>query len=489
MTVYLVGAGPGDPGLLTRRGAELLGLADVVVHDRLSAVELLELAPEGAERIDVGKAPRQHRMSQDRINALLVERGRAGQCVVRLKGGDPYVFARGSEEAHALADAGVAYEVVPGITSALAVPAYAGIPVTQRFSSTSFTVVTGHEDPASGDGTVDWDALARVGGTIVILMGVGRWAAIAQRLLAAGRSPDTPAAAVHWGTRPEQHTTRATLATLGDHRLDAPSVIVVGPVAAQELSWFERRPLFGRSVVVTRSRAQASALSQRLVGLGAEVIEAPTIAVAEPVDRGAGLRQAMAHVRDYDWLVLTSTNGVAHTLAHIRDGRDLADVRIAVVGTGTGAALADHRIEADLVPERFYAESLLDAFPAPPATGGRVLVSTAEAARPVLPDGLRASGWEVDVVDAYRTVPVVPDDETVRRIVSADAVTFTASSTVTNLCDAIGVERVPENVISIGPITSRTARERGLHVSAEADPHDLDGLVTALLAVLDTPSD
>lgn len=237
VTVYLVGAGPGDPGLITVRGAQLLARAEVVVHDRLSAAELLDLAPAAAERIDVGKAPGAHRLPQARINDLLVERGLAGQEVVRLKGGDPFVFARGSEEAQALADAGVAFEIVPGITSAIAVPAYAGIPITQRFSSTSFTVVTGHEDPSSGEGTVDWDAIARTGGTIVILMGVERWPRIAERLLAAGRSPDTPAAAVRWGTRPEQHAIRATLATLGDHALAPPSVIVVGAVAAEALEW------------------------------------------------------------------------------------------------------------------------------------------------------------------------------------------------------------------------------------------------------------
>ena len=293
MTVYLVGAGPGDPGLLTLRGAEVLRLADVVVHDLLSAVELLELAPDTAERIDVGKAPRHHRMTQDDINALLVERGLTGQTVVRLKGGDPFVFARGSEEAHALAAAGVPYEVVPGITSALAVPAYGGIPVTQRFSSTSFTVVTGHEDPSSGDGTVDWGAVANTGGTLVILMGVGRWPQIAERLLAAGRSPETPAAAVRWGSRPNQHTVRATLATLADHPLEAPSVIVVGQVAAEDLNWFEGRPLFGRTVVVTRARAQASAFAHELRSLGASVIEAPTIEVVDPSDGGAALRAAV----------------------------------------------------------------------------------------------------------------------------------------------------------------------------------------------------
>ena len=484
MTVYLVGAGPGDPGLLTRRGAELLAKADVVVHDRLSATELLDLAPPSAERIDVGKAPKHHRMTQEQINALLVERGLAGQMVVRLKGGDPFVFARGSEEAQSLIEAGVPYEVVPGITSALAVPAYAGIPVTQRFSSTSFTVVTGHEDPSSGDGTVDWDAVARVGGTIVILMGVGRWPQIAARLMAAGRSPDTPAAAVRWGTRPIQHTTRATLATLADHPLEAPSVIVVGHVAAQDLAWYEGRPLFGRKVVVTRARSQASALSDRLRELGAEVVESPAIAVAEPADGGVALRAALASLATADWLVFTSPNGVDRTMAYVPDARALAGVRVAAIGTGTAEALAERRIVADLIPPRFVAEGLLDVFPPPPAGGGRVILATAAAARSVLPDGLRTAGWEVEVVHAYRTVSVAPDPETLALIDGADAVTFTSSSTVTNFCEAVGTDRVPSVVASIGPVTSATARDLGLEVDVEASPHTIDGLVDALVVAL-----
>jgi uroporphyrinogen III methyltransferase/synthase len=469
---------------LTVRGAEVLARADVVVHDRLSAAELLDLAPGDAERIDVGKAPKHHRMTQDQITALLVERGLAGQTVVRLKGGDPFVFARGSEEAAALADAGVPYEVVPGITSALAVPAYAGIPVTQRFSSTSFTVVTGHEDPSSGDGTVDWDAVARVGGTIVILMGVGRWPQIAARLIEAGRPPDTPAAAVRWGTRPDQHTTRATIATLGDHELAAPSVIVVGSVAAEELDWFTDRPLFGRSVVVTRARAQASALSAVLRDLGAEVVEAPSIEITDPDDDGAALRAAVAGIDRYDWLVLTSPNGVERTLAQVPDARALHGVQVAAVGSGTAAALARHRIVADLVPEAFVGEGLLAAFPPPPEGGGRVLVARAAVARDVVPDGLRAAGWEVDVVDAYRSRPVPVPPELADAVAAADAVTFASSSSVTNLCDAVGADRIPSVVVSIGPVTSDTARARGLAVTAEADPHTVDGLVAALVATL-----
>ncbi len=484
VTVYLVGAGPGDPGLLTMRGAELLARADVVVHDRLSAAELLDLAPAAAERIDVGKAPKVHRMTQEQITALLVERGLAGQTVVRLKGGDPFVFARGSEEAAALAAAGVPYEVVPGITSALAVPAYAGIPVTQRFSSTSFTVVTGHEDPSSGDGTVDWDAVARVGGTIVILMGVGRWPQIAARLIEAGRSPDTPAAAVQWGSRPAQRTTRATLATLGDHELAAPSVIVVGGVAAAELDWFTTRPLFGRRVVITRVRAQASVLAGALRDLGAEVVEAPAIEITDPDDGGAALVDAVAQIGSYDWLVLTSPNGVERTFAHVPDARALAGVRVAAVGSGTAAALARHRVVADLVPASFVGEGLVDAFPAPPGGGGRVLLARAAVARDVVPDGLRAAGWEVDVVDAYRSRPVPLTAAQADAVAGADAVTFASSSSVTNLCDAVGAARLPPTLISIGPVTSDTIRAHGLSVTAEADPHTIDGLVAAVQATL-----
>jgi len=308
----------------------VLALADVVVHDRLSAAELLDLAPAGAEHIDVGKSPGHARLTQEEITALLVERGKTGETVVRLKGGDPFVFARGGEEAEALADAGVPYEVVPGITSALAVPAYAGIPVTLRYSSTSFTVVTGHEDPASGEGTVDWPAIAKVGGTIVILMGVGRWPKIAERLQAGGLSPDTPAAAVQWGTRPEQRTVRATLATLEQHDLRSPSVIVVGRVAAEDLAWYERRPLFGKRIVVTRARAQASALVDRLRALGADTIELPAIAVEDAADGGAALLGAIADVDTYDWLVLTSPNGVQRALAALPDVRGLAGVKIPI---------------------------------------------------------------------------------------------------------------------------------------------------------------
>lgn len=485
MTVYLVGAGPGDPGLLTVRGAELLRSADVVVFDRLSVAALLDLAPPTAERISVGKRPGRVDMVQDDINALLVERGRRGQVVVRLKGGDPFVFARGGEECAALQAAGVAFEVVPGITSALAVPAYAGIPVTLRHSSTSFTVVTGHEDPTSGGGSVDWEAVARVGGTIVILMGVARWDRICEGLLAGGLAPDTPAAAVRWGTRPEQHSTRATLATLGHHELASPSVIVVGPVAGHDLAWFESRPLFGRSVVVTRARAQASQLSDRLRTLGAAVVELPAIEIGDPADGGVALRAAAAALAGYDWVVFTSPNGVERTFAHVPDTRALAGVRVAAIGPGTAEALARYRVVADLVPDRFVAEALLEAFPPVPTDGrNRVLLARAAIARDVLPDGLRARGWEVDVVEAYRTARADPGGAAVAAATTADAVTFTSSSTVDGYLDVAGADRVPPVVACIGPVTAATARERGLTVTVEAPVHTIDGLVDALVATL-----
>jgi uroporphyrinogen III methyltransferase/synthase len=488
MTVYLVGAGPGDPGLLTVRGAEILARADVVVYDRLSVSSLLDLAPAHAERINVGKAPRHPTVAQDDINALLVERGKSGAEVVRLKGGDPFVFARGGEEAEALAAAGVPYEVVPGITSAIAVPAYAGIPVTMRHSSELFTVVTGHEDPDKG-GELDWQAVARLGGTIVILMGIGRLPKIVERLLAGGRDPDTPVAVVRWGTRPEQHTVRATLATIlaRADELSSPSVIVVGRVAAKQLTWFESRPLFGHTVVVTRARDQTSVLVARLRAEGADTVEMPVIRILEPADAGAARRAAAGALRNgtYEWVVFTSANGVGRVFADVRDARDFGGVRVAAIGAGTARALAAQGIVADLIPERFVAESLLEAFPDPPACSGhRVLLARAAVARDVLPEGLRARGWEVDVVDAYRTVVAGVSDRQREAVARADVVTFTSSSTVDRFLEAVGPGLVPPVVACIGPVTADTARARGLHVDVEAEVHTVDGLVGALVGHL-----
>ena len=486
MTVYLVGAGPGDPALLTLRGAEVLASADVVVYDRLSVASLLDLAPAHAERISVGKQPGGPRTSQDDINALLVARGRAGQQVVRLKGGDPFVFARGGEEAAALAAAGIAFEVVPGITSAVAVPAYAGIPVTMRYSSTSFTVVTGHEDPAKGEGSVNWEAVAALGGTVVVLMGAARCRAICERIIAGGMAPDTPAAAVQWGTRPNQRTLRATLATLADLDPQPPATIVIGEVAAADLAWFENRPLFGRRIVVTRAQPQAAELASTLRQRGAEAIELPAIAFAPPEDLDR-LARAAAQVGRYHWVVFTSPTGVARFFEHLRDARSLGGVQVAAIGPATAAALAERNVVADLVPEQYVAEALLEALSdevgpdeVGPDSPGRVLIPRAETARDVLPNGLAAAGWEVDVVPAYRTVAPAVDPDAASLPADAEVITFTSSSTVTNFVDAYGADAVPQVVASIGPITSATARDRGLEVAIEAAEHTIHGLIAAL---------
>ena len=332
---------------------------------------------------------------------------------------------------------------------------------------------------------MNWEAVAQVGGTIVVLMGVGRIRAIADRLIAGGLAPDTPAASVQWGTRPEQRTIRATLGTLADQPLASPSTIVIGEVAAEDLTWFESRPLFAKRVVVTRAREQASDLVRALHAAGASTVELATIEIAEPADGGAALRGAAAAVADYDWVVLTSVNGAVRFLAELPDARALGGVRVAAIGPGTAAALAAANIVADLVPEQFVAESLLAAFPAPPEgreRRGRVLLPRAAVARDVLPDGLRERGWEVDVVEAYRTVTAVPTAAEREAAASADIVTFTASSTVTRYLEVKGDDPVPPVVACIGPITAATAREHGLTVDIEADVHTIPGLVAALVA-------
>jgi uroporphyrinogen III methyltransferase/synthase len=481
VTVYLVGAGPGDPGLLTVRAAEVLGQADVVVHDRLAEVALLNLAPAEAERIDVGKAPGAP-VDQDGINGLLVERGRAGQEVVRLKGGDPFVFGRGGEEAQALLAAGVPFEVVPGITSAVAVPAYAGIPVTHRGLSTSFTVVTGHSRVAV-DTETDWEALARAGGTIVVLMGVAHRGEIAARLVAGGLAPGTPVAAVHWGTRPAQRSLRTTLAGLGRVELQPPSTIVIGGVAGLDLTWFEARPLFGRTVVVTRAREQASGLADRLRRAGAAVVEVPTVAVVDPADGGAALREAAAGLAGVDWVAFTSTNAVERLWAEVHDARAFGSCRIAAVGGATAEALAAHGLRADLVPpDRATAEGLTAAFP---FGGGRVLLPQADRALPALAEGLAAKGWRVDVVEAYRTVTATPEPARMTAVAAADAITFTSGSTVTGfLAVADDLSGVPPVVVTIGPKTTAAAERAGLTVTAEAAAPSVEALAEAVTQAL-----
>lgn len=483
MTVYLVGAGPGDPGLLTVRGAEVLGRADVVVYDRLAHPGLLDLAPPEAERIYVGKEPGAGRPTQAEINELLITHGRAGRTVVRLKGGDPFVFARGGEEVAALDEAGVPFEVVPGVTSAIAVPAYAGIPVTLRYQSTSFTVLTGHEDPAKGT-ELDWEAAARLGGTLVVLMGAARIGAIARRLMDAGMDPGTPVAVVTRGTRVDQRSVTATLATVGDLTIEPPATIVIGQVVSAARPWFERRPLFGRRVVITRPAHQTHALARTLGELGAEVIPLPAIATVPPADGYRALDGAAARVGTYDWVVFTSANAVEPFLSRVGDMRRLAGVRLAAIGPATAGAVTGWRVGVDLVAPTHVAESLVEVFPEGP---GRVLLPRAAVARDVLPRGLAAKGWEVDVVEAYRTVPAPAEPSAVEAARGADAICFTSSSTVTA---HLGAGRpVPPVVVCIGPVTAATARDAGLEVTAVAEPHTAEGIVTALLGVLGTGAD
>jgi uroporphyrinogen III methyltransferase / synthase len=484
VTVYLVGAGPGDPGLLTVRGAEVLRTADVVVHDRLADASLLDLAPPSARRIDVGKAPGGP-VRQEEINELLINEARAGHQVVRLKGGDPFVFGRGGEEAQALQAGGVAFEVVPGVTSAVAVPAYAGVPVTHRGLATSFTVVTGHSRHAI-DRETDWEALARAGGTIVVLMGVAHRDRIAARLIAGGLRGDTPVLGVHWGTRPEQQSVRVRLDQLGETALEPPVTLVIGPVAGLDLSWYEARPLFGRRVVVTRARTQASVLSERLRDLGARPIEVPTIELAPPADGGAGLDRAATGLAEdrYEWVVFTSANAVDALMAHIPDARSMGSTSIAAVGPGTASALERYRLIPDLVPDHQLAEGLVEAFPDPPGAGASVLFPRAAEGREVLLDGLSEAGWKVDLVEAYRTVPAVPSREMMTAVAEADAACFTASSTVSGFLSAFGLGAVPPVVVCIGPVTAATAEDAGIRVAAVASTHTIDGLVAALVAVL-----
>lgn len=495
-SVTLVGAGPGDPGLLTVRGREALEAADLVLYDRLGTAGLLHLCRDGAELVNAGKAPGRVAMTQEQINAALVEGAEAGRAVVRLKGGDPFVFGRGGEEVETLAARGIPVEVVPGITSAIAAPAYAGIPVTHRGVSTSFTVVTGHEDPAKGVEQTDWNALARVPGTLVLLMAMGRIEAIRDALIAGGRPPDQPAACIQRGTTSAHRSVRATLRDLpqsiADAGLGSPAIVIVGDVAGLDPSWawFEKRPLLGQTVVVTRARAQASALSERLRALGAEVIELPTIRIT-PLPDDADIDAACSDLDRYGMVVFASANGVDqmfHRLAkRALDARAFRrETTVVAAGPATAERLRRHGIHPDVVAERFVAEGVVEALDDRDLSGLRVLVPQATAARPTLADALRTRGATVDALALYSADSEPVDPATLDRAMDADYLTFTAGSTVRSFASMLdgGVAAPPEGprVISIGPVTSAAATDAGLTVHAEAERHDIPGLIDALLA-------
>jgi uroporphyrinogen III methyltransferase/synthase len=490
--VYLVGAGPGDPGLMTARSLDLIASADTIYYDRLIPPTALDDARPDAELIYVGKAPGKPSVPQDEIGERLVEAARAGKSVVRLKGGDPFVFGRGGEEGEALRAAGVEFEVVPGVTAGVAASAYAGIPVTHRDDASAVAFVTGHEDPEKPETALDWGALARFPGTLVFYMGVKRLGDNAAALIAAGRDPDEPAAAVERGTMEGQRTVVATLGTLAQalerERVGAPALIVVGPVVGrhESLAWLERRPLHGRRVVVTRARAQASGLAATLRDLGAEVVELPAIRI-EPAIESDEVRQAVKRIGEYALICLTSPNGVRLLFGAMDgaglDARALAGATVAAIGPGTARALAKRGIAADIVPERFVAEGLIEALVPVEVDGRPVLVARAADARDVLPEWLESRGAEVDVVALYETVREKPDPAAVETAQTADYITFTSSSTVRNLTEALG-DGFPARarIVSIGPVTSEAARDAGLDVHVEAERHDIDGLVAALIA-------
>jgi uroporphyrinogen III methyltransferase/synthase len=487
--VFLVGAGPGDPGLMTRRSLELIAEADAILYDRLIPPGALEGARPDAELRYVGKEPGAPALTQEETNELLIELARGGKRVVRLKGGDPFVFGRGGEEAEALAAAGVRFEVVPGVTAGVAAPAYAGIPVTHRDAASAVAFVTGHEDPGKPDTALDWDALARFPGTLVFYMGIKNLPLIAERLAAAGRDPGESVAVVERGTHPGQRTIVDTLGGIAA-RVEAdevrpPAITVVGPVTElrDTIAWLERRPLHGEVVAVTRARAQASGLAARLRELGAEVVETPAIRI-QPLPVEGELRDAIEHIEDYSLVCVTSPNGVRLLFEGLadagRDARAPASATVAAIGPGTAAELARRGISADVVPERFVAEALVEALESVAVEGRRVLVARAAEARDVLPEALRGRGAEVDDVALYETVAEPLTDAERAALERATYVTFTSSSTVRFLLESGARPGPGARVVSIGPVTSATAEEHGLTVDVEAERHDIDGLVEAL---------
>jgi uroporphyrinogen III methyltransferase/synthase len=491
MKVYLVGAGPGDPGLITVKGRRVLEHADSVFYDHLASERLLDLAPAKAERIYVGKKRASHEYSQEEITAMMIEHARRGETVVRLKGGDPFIFGRGGEEIEALAAAGIPFEIVPGVTTPLGLAAYTGVPLTHREHTSAVTFVTGHKVEA-----IDW---SRVGAseTIVLFMGLVNFPAIAAELIRHGRPRQTPAMAVRWATRPDQQTIAGTLESLPrlieQAGLKPPATIVIGDVVTlrDHFNWFERLPLFGRRIVVTRDRRQSSMLAEPLEALGAETLFVPVIEIAA-ASESSSLEQAIQKLDSYDWLIFTSVNGVRHFVEALdRSQRDLRALKakLCAIGPATRAAIEALHLRVDVMPGEYVAESLIEALRGEDLKGKRVLLPRAAVARDLVPVALRERGAMVDVVEAYRTV--IPKDAAARAKEALarkpDWITFTSSSTVKNLVEVLGGKDAGREALrgvkiaSIGPITSATARQLGLSVDAEADPHTIEGLVDAIV--------
>lgn len=489
--VYLVGGGPGDPGLLTVKGQECLAKADVVVYDRLLDDRLLEGVRRDAERIYVGKAPGRAVLSQEDIGRVLVKKAHEGKMVVRLKGGDPFVFGRGGEEAEDLARAGIPFEIVPGVTAAIAAPAYAGIPVTHRNVASSLAIITGHEDPRREVSRIDWERLVGAD-TMVLMMAVENLPQIVEKLLEFGRPANNPVAIIERGTRPGQRTLVATLATVVKKaekaKVRAPAAIVIGRVVnlRRKLRWFDNRPLFGKRILVTRSRQQASALSALLARYGAEPVEAPSITL-EPVVDGK-VEKAIAHIKDYSWLVFTSVNAVEgffRPFVSVNDGRALSGIKLCAIGPATAAAFAKYGLQADFVPEEYTTEAVVSGLKKK-AQHGKVLLVRAEGVSDDMATGLAKAGVEADQVSPYRAVQA-SESARVREMLEQgeiDMITFTSSSTVSGLVSMLGNKpALLKNVKTacIGPVTAQTARELGLKVNVEAPEHTIPGLVRAIV--------
>src|SRR5438477_1482407 len=490
--VYLAGAGPAELGLVTLRAKECLENADVIVYDHLANPDMLGWARDDAEIIYAGKQPGESR-TQEEINALLFEKAREGKQVVRLKGGDPFVFGRGAEEAQEIASAGIPFEILPGITSAIAGPAYAGIPITHRAYNSHVTFFTGHEDPTKTESAIDYSALAKLGGTQVMLMGVDRLRAVTSEMLKHGVRRDLPVALVRWATTGQQQTLTGTLSDIAQkaeaRTFEAPAVAVFGDVVSLRatLNWYEKRPLLGKKIVVTRSRKQASVLSNKLRAFGAHVIELPTIRI-EPPSNLREFAEVVQEAHIYDWIVFTSTNGVQAFFDIFfklyDDAREIGGARIATIGPATAQRVKDFHLHVDLQPEEFVAEAVVREFKKQGSVENeRILVVRAEKARNVLPKGLSGLGAIVDEAFAYRNLPETRDPTGARQQLAkrgADLITFTSSSTVENFLSLGLPWPKGMQVASIGPITSQTARDNGLKVEVEAKRHDIDGLVEAI---------
>ena len=497
--VYLVGAGPGDYRLISVKACDCIKEADTIVYDRLADDRLLSYAKKNVELIYVGKASSNHTMRQEDINQLLVDKAKEGKTVVRLKGGDPFVFGRGGEEALLLVENKIPFEIVPGITSAISVPAYAGIPVTHRGVATSFAVITGHEDPTKAKSNMKWDKLATGVDTLVFLMGVENLPHITSKLIENGRSADTPAAVIRWGTKLEQEVLITTVGKAAEDvaikKMKPPAIFIVGDVVnlREHLAWFDNKPLFGKTVLVTRAREQASALTFKLENLGAKCIEAPVIKIVEP-ESYVDLDNGIENIADYQWLIFTSANGVEYFFNRLQNqGKDSRAIKAKVVaiGVATAKALRAQGIIADIVPVEFVAEGIVDAIKDMIKSGDKVLIPRAKVAREVLPQKLRDLGAVVDVATAYQTViGDVDKAEIIAKIENheIDLITFTSSSTVTNLIDMLGSEA--KKLINscktacIGPITAKTCMDNDIEPDGVAADYTIDGLTEVILDMI-----